>query len=108
MKFYKNLYYSESIHNIRKIRKRLKAGKLTLGISLIICNKEEARLEIVDSLFLKQWYFKEHEIYVVGIAKNTQDAYMLIEKMALESFQKTGKVDLYNYLFIHDTKSNKF
>lgn len=99
MEFYKNLYIGDTVKNPDKIKRRLKQRKMLKGIFVIAYAEKTRQLEIHNSIFLGQWYYKENPPYVIGIAKGQQEAFGLVKKITEEAVAATGKADLVEYLF---------
>lgn len=99
MKFYKNLYIGHTVKNTNKIIKQLKKNKLKLHINLILLNDETGKLEIMDSIFLHQWFYKEKDIFVIGIASDKEEAFEIVERIALECLQTCETLNFREYLF---------
>ena len=56
-------------------------------------------MEIYHSLMMQQWYYKEHQPYIIGIASSQDEAVEMIGQIAQEALCKTGQADLISYLF---------
>lgn len=103
MEFYKNLYIGDTVKKPEKIKRKLrKYAKLT-NVYLIAYMVEDRRLEIYHSLMLQQRYYREKELFIIGIAGSQDEANQLICRIAQESLDKTGKADLVAYLFSDDS-----
>lgn len=103
MKFYKNLYIGDTVKKPERIKRKLrKYAKLT-NVYLIIYMAEDRRLEIYHSLMLQQRYYKEKELFIIGIAGSRDEANQLICRIVQEALDKTGKTDLVAYLFSDDS-----
>ena len=55
--------------------------------------QENKRLEIYHSLMMQQWYYKEHQPYIIGIATTQEEAMEIIQQIAEEALCKTGQAD---------------
>lgn len=99
MKFYKNLYVGDTIRKPDKIIRKLKKYAKLPTVYIIVYVQETGQLEICNSLFLQQWYYREHPPYIVGIAGSQEEAVGLIQRMAQEAVNCTGRADLSAYLF---------
>lgn len=98
MMFYKNLYVGDTIKNPNRIKRRLKANKKLINVFVIAYAQETKKLEIYNSLFMQQWYYKENPPFVVGIAGSKEEAMDIIVKITQEALHQTGKADLVSYL----------
>lgn len=99
VKFYKPLYIGDAVRKPDRIKRKLRRGKLTPGIYVLLWDGENSRLEMYNSLMLQQPYYKDQELYVIGIASGEDEGLQLIARMAEESWKKTGKVDFAASLF---------
>ena len=102
MKFYKNLYIGDTVKKPERIKRKLKKYAKLTNVYLIIYMAEDRRLEIYHSLILQQRYYKEKELFIIGIAGSQDEANQLICKIAQEALDKTGNADLVAYLFSDD------
>ena len=99
MKFYRNLYVGNTIRKPDKIKRKLKKYAKLPNIYVIAYMQENNRLEIYHSLIMQQWYYKEHQPYIIGIATSREEAMEIIQQIAEEAVCKTGQADLISYLF---------
>lgn len=99
MKFYKNLYVGNTIKKPAKIKRKLKKYAKLPNIYVIAYQQENNQLEIYHSLFMQQWYYKEHPPYIIGIAGSQEEAVDLIRQMTEDALHQTGQADLIAYLF---------
>lgn len=107
MKFYKNLYIGDTVKNPRKIKRKLKKYAKLTNIYVIAYMEQLERLEICHCIMLKQYYYRENPPYIIGIARSKQEAFEMILKIAQESIEKTGAVDLTAYLFSQESGPSK-
>lgn len=100
MKFYKNLYLSDSAAKKRKkIITKLKNNKMMNNVFLItFALNEEEQLDIIQSLFLLQSNYSTEDFFVVGIAKSQSEAFELVEKIAAEVYAETKDVCIRDYI----------
>lgn len=107
MKFYKNLYLSESAEKKQnKIISKLKKNKIQTGVFLITISTNEAeQLDIIQSLYLLQPEYPVDDLLVVGIAKSQDEAIELVEQIANEVFVQTGDLDIRNYIIGKEQES---
>lgn len=95
MKFYKYLYVGEGVKkNIRKTRLKLRTFTGQINIYIIILSQGSDLLEIFDSSFLKQSYYKKHSPYIVGVAKGKNEALELIKTMMEDCYRTTGNCNI--------------
>ena len=98
MKFYSNLYTTRFYRNKKhRICRKLKSAKGNLALYVIVLSETTDLLEIYHSSILRQSYFKEKELYVIGIAETHPKAVRLSTDIILELYQKTGAFDIKEY-----------
>ena len=85
MRFYKNLYVSESMTK----KKEKVIAKL---------NKKKYPLNTYATLMFRQGSVIDDDIFVVGIAGGYDDALYLVEEIAKEVYEKTGDLDIRSYI----------
>ena len=89
MKFYRNLYVGDTIKKPDKIKRKLIKYEKLPNIYVIAYMQENNRLEIYHSLMMQQWYYKEHQPYIIGIASSQEEAMEIIQQIAEEALCKT-------------------
>lgn len=100
MKFYRNLYVSESLKKKKdKIIQKMKQGKYPLTIYILALIEEgENQMEFYSAALLRQKVVSDDGIFVVGIAADYDDAVYLVEDIAKEVYEKTGDLDIRSYI----------
>lgn len=100
MKYYKNLYISEGLEKKKeKVIKRIDAGKIQLGLYLILLPEcAHNQLEIVSSKYLRQPGYPKKDRFVVGIAKSYDEAVDMIEDLTKTVYTDTGDVKIRDYI----------
>ncbi|MCR4989836.1 MAG: hypothetical protein K6A38_03130 [Lachnospiraceae bacterium] len=106
MKYYRYLYVSDSINNIDKVKKNLKAHKGVLGIYVIMLSSDPDQVEIMNAAFLRLNYYIKHPPIIVGIAKTYDEALMLVKDMVDESLFRTGSASLKDFLKLKASTEN--
>ena len=99
MLFHKKLYLDDEIsENKRKIIRKLKHNKLTLGVYVIVLSESDTdQLEIYPSYVLVQDIFKDNEMTVVGIASDLASSRELLVRMTEDCLKETGKASFKEY-----------
>lgn len=78
-RFYKNLYWGESVKRHSLVKWKLRHGSGQFTIFCIVRAMEDAdQLDIIHNAFLQQAYYKEHPAYVYGIAGSYAEALSLV------------------------------
>lgn len=100
MRFYKNLYVSESVAKKKeKIIRKLKKKKYPLQTYIIALIEDgENQLEFYSTLMFRQGSVIDDDILVIGLADGYEDALYLVETIAKEVYEKTGDLDIRSYL----------
>lgn len=93
MKWYNNLYIGENAEKRkRKIMRKIKFNKPQLGIYVItLPSNEKNSLDIYPSNILLQRYYKKKDITVVGIAEGRDEALLLVQRIIMDCYEKTGQ-----------------
>lgn len=93
-----DLYITENIKNKDKTIDYINRGKLTSGIYCItFATNPENLFDIYNAKELKFPYYKKRKTVIVGLAKGKNEAILLVEKMILEIYTKTGEFKVREY-----------
>ena len=97
--FHSNLYVADELSSERrKVIKKLKQGKLQMGVYVIaIPQGEQDMLEIFPSYVLLQKAYKQMEIQVVGLAGEQASALSLVETMTNDCLKTRGDANVRAY-----------
>ena len=100
MKYYYNLYVSDSIREKKlNILSRIEKNELILGKFLVVLTQNEKNhLEFFDSALVTQKMVEKDKLFVVGLADGYGGAVKIVEKIVNEVLQATGGTDIRNYL----------
>ena len=103
MKWYKNLYIGDKAKKAKyKVFGLMRKNRFTIDTYLItIADNPDNILDIYSANVLKQPHFKKKnrsEIYVVGLAKGRDEAFELVRTIVDETYHRTGKVDVADFL----------
>lgn len=100
MQYYKYLYLTKGLGKKKdKIIRKLEERKFQLNIHIItLAQNERNHLEIYDSKILLQPDYPCDDFFVVGIAKDYEDALELVEEITQEVYNKTKGVDIRSYI----------
>lgn len=99
MKFYKNLYVGETIKNPNKAKWKLRRGAIQPDLYVIALARGSDQLEIYNSIFLRQKYYKKYPPYIIGISKGYEEAVDIVMKIAQEALDKNQSPDIKRFLF---------
>jgi hypothetical protein len=105
MKFYKQLYISNSIKkNTFQIKYSISHHPLKKSYFIICLSKTSDQLDIFNSKYLIQRYYKKHPPYIIGVAKNRQDSILLVQNIIKDIYIKTNSANVKEF-FYQDSKS---
>ena len=85
-KFYKDLYWGEAVKNRTVVKWKLKMGSGQFGVYCI--SRPEGgsnQLDIINSAFLKQKYYRYHPVYIYGIASGYSEALDIVLRISQEA-----------------------
>lgn len=108
LRFYRKLYTSERIKHPDTLKWRLRhhAGSLDVYVITLCKDPEQGapaeggnQLEFYHNAFLQQPYYRQHDCWIVGLAKGRSDAVDLCVQIVEESLAATGEPNVYPYLF---------
>lgn len=100
MKYYSNLYVSDSLKKKKdKVIRRLERRKIQPDLHVILLpGCDHNQLEIVNAMYLLQPGYPREDRLVVGIAKGWDDAVELVETISREVYEATGNLQLRDYI----------
>ena len=96
MNWYEHLYVGERIsQDAGQIREQIEAGNYSRRVWLILLSSNGTDLfDIRPAPDLGKEYFREQEMYVIGLAKNRDEAVSLIPQIAAD-YLSDGAVSRY-------------
>ena len=96
MKWYKNLYLSDSVVSKKsKVLHKLKRNKLQINVFVIVLPLEEMGImEIYPSYVLLQKIYEKRDIKVIGIASDVTESYELAGEIAMDCFNARKDFDI--------------
>ena len=100
MRYLKDLYVSEELKGREEeIIEHLEKKEFQFRVYLIaLPENERNQLEIYHSGMLNQTWYREKDVFVVGLAKGYLQALELVRKIAQETVDKTGNADIRQYI----------
>ncbi|MCR5100970.1 MAG: hypothetical protein K6B41_06410 [Butyrivibrio sp.] len=97
--FYKNLYIGDSIKHPSKVKWKLTHGAGQFLVYVITKSETPGnQLEIIHCAYLKQSYFRNHPVFVYGIAGSYDEAIDIIIKISSEASASGMDGRLLDYL----------
>lgn len=100
IKCYSNLYVSELVKKRKnKVLTGLMEQKFQPGITVItLASGEQNHLEFFQAFMLRQHFYDEKELFVVGLAEGYEDAAELVEQIVQKVVDETGGTDIRSYI----------
>ncbi len=100
MRYLKDLYVSEELKGREEeIMEHLEKKEFQFRVYLIaLPENEKNQLEIYHSGMLNQKWYRDKDVFVVGLAKGYLQALELVRKIAEETVDKTGDADIRQYI----------
>ncbi len=104
-RFYKELYWGDSVKTRSMVKWRLYHGRGQFNIFCIQRALADGdQLDIIHCAFLKQPYYQEHPAYIYGIAGSYDEALDLVVKITKEALAAGYEGRLLEYLDLKDTQ----
>lgn len=100
MKWYKKLYHSDSIKQVKWTKYQILYGKKSNYYCIALASHKNNLLDIYESRFLRTTVLNLDDLYVLGIAKNKKEAYEVVRQIIEEVYKHTGAFDIRRYLNI--------
>ena len=98
-RFYKDLYWGKSVRNHTLVKWKLYRGKSQVRIYAIQrAMNENDQLDIINSEFLRQHYFKDNPAYIYGIAGSRAEALSIVSDITEAACKKGYEGRLVDYL----------
>lgn len=100
MKYYYDLYFSESLQRKKKqIVKKLENNQFQLNRYVIVLSeKEDEYLEIYNSTVLMQNAYDTKEMFAVGITDCYEEALDFVMKLTQQVYEETESADIRTYI----------
>lgn len=98
MKFARKLYVTEGIKDSKSLRFKLKHGKKWRGLYVIVLSPGRDELEIYHCGLLRQSYYRNYPLWVVGLAGSREEAFELVGQIVEDIYAKTGQYKIKEYL----------
>lgn len=99
MKWYKNLYMGEiAAKKHYKLLKTINKRWLSNAYIIALPSNSDNVLDIYSNNELLQKYYKNRDIFVVGLAYGKDEALELVKDIIWEVYQATGSVKVNDYI----------
>ena len=100
MRYLKELYVSEELKGREEeVIGHLEKKEFQFRVYLItLPENEKNQLEIYHSGMLNQEWYRDRDVFVVGLAKGYLPALELVRQIAAETVEKTGDADIRQYI----------
>ena len=103
VRFRKDLYLSDNIAKVDKIKRGLKSGRGKLNLYVIALAKGSDQLEYFHNGLLKQDIFYKEDHYIVGLASGEEECKRIISDIAKDTYSATGTYDMRSFLLGDDS-----
>ena len=104
-RFYKELYWGESVKKHGTVKWKLTYGSGQFKIYCLLRPMSEGdQLDIIHCAYLRQPYYKENPAYVYGIAGSYEEALDLVVRITEEAVAAGYEGRILEYLDSRDTK----
>ncbi len=98
-RFYKDLYFGDSVKNHQLVKWRLNHGRGQLSIFCIMKAATSGhQLDIIHCAFLKQPYYRQNPAYIYGIAGNYEEALEMVVDMTTRANEGVYEGEIVRYL----------
>lgn len=95
MRFAKKIYVSAGLASREKeLRVRLKLRRMKKHVYIIYFNRNSNTPEFMNSIFLKQKYYKKYSMYVIGIVETYEQAVEYTAGLLKDAFGKNGNFNV--------------
>lgn len=100
MKWLKKLYVSPTIEKKKqKIKWKLNHFAGVAGLYIIVLPEDTScQLEIIESVYLKQHYYRKRNMIIVGIADSQINAFDIILQITKETYENNNDANIKRYL----------
>lgn len=100
MKWYKNLYFGESISpKAHQIMNKIEKNKFTPDVYLVaLASNPKNQLDIIPSWELMQSGYPKEQVQVIGLAKGKKEAVALVTSIVEEVYTETKDANIRHYL----------
>ena len=89
----------------QKIIRGIETGKFLLGTYVFMLSTEAGnQLDIIEAAELKQPYYKEKDIVVVGIASGKAEAVQVVADIVSDAVNTTGEADVLAFFRIRQKR----
>ncbi len=100
MRWYDRLYVGEKAKKHRyEIIQAVREGRGLGYYVLTLSSNGKNLLDLYPAVTLKQPYYKEQELLIVGVAADYEDAVRLSGRIVKQVYDKTGGFDISGFLF---------
>lgn len=87
-----------------KWKKKLEQEKISYGLYCIaLASNQNNLFDIICCNELLFRYYRQKNIYIVGLAKSRESAILLVQEIVNDIFKETGRVDVRDYFKFKET-----
>ena len=99
MRFYERLYFGDKAKKNRfSILQAVREEKTSGYYVLTPASNEKNLLDMYSASALKQPYYNQQDLLIVGVAADYEDAAMLVGRIVGDIYKKTGTYDVRAFL----------
>lgn len=100
MRYYCELYLSEKlVERKQEILRSLEKGEIQFHqYAIILSENEKNQLEIIESMYLAQKYYREKDLLLVAVVENFEEALNYMEKITQKVYDVTGDADIRTFV----------
>lgn len=100
MRLYKELFVGPTVrHKRSQVIWKLKRNKLQLDIFLItLAANPNDLMDILPAFLLKQPYYKNQDLFVLGIAGSKPEAQEIVRQIVERLYQETGGFEIREFV----------
>ena len=100
IRWMEGLYLGDGVEKkAKRIQADLEQGKLRLGVYvLMLSTNPKNQLDILPSALLRQSFYRNRELTVVGLAKGYEEALTVLQRITADAVGETGGGNLRSYL----------
>lgn len=104
MRFFHNLYLGQGVPDVKKIKRQLLNRSIFVKAYVITLSLGADQLEMYDAKVLRQSYYRNTPLTVVGIASDYEEALQLIMQITKDALKQGYEGRLKQFLLDMETE----
>lgn len=93
-----NLYLSDSIKHVNRIKRKIKYGRGQIKVFLLTLSNSSDQIDIFHNSMLKQKFYRKMNLRIIGIANSYDEALIIVQDILEDTIKDTGTYDMKEYL----------